>query len=203
MVQVSWWNWQTVFKMLKGRRSSTPSQKEKEKSSEKVTKKQQRSVSTSAIKGNNSAAANLTSLSFSSYTTQNDSQDNSINNNNNNSSNGNNGHAVENGDHGHWIDHVCETVVLVLNESGGLHFEVGGGADEGKFPFVGRQRMKPEEAGISVQSLSQNGEIRQTSDSRIPRATSVDTTEASTKIFLDSKRHLHWLFQIIKRHEMK
>ena len=145
--------------MLKGRRSSTPSQKEKEKSSEKVTKKQQRSVSTSAIKGNNSAAANLTSLSFSSYTTQNDSQDNSINNNNNNSSNGNNGHAVENGDHGHWIDHVCETVVLVLNESGGLHFEVGGGADEGKFPFVGRQRMKPEEAGISVQSLSQNGEI--------------------------------------------
>lgn len=143
--------------MLKGRRSSTPSQKEKEKSSDKLTKKQQRSVSTSAIKGNNTAAANLTSLSFSSYTTQLDSQDNSINN-NNNSSNNNNGHAVENGDSGHWIDRLCETVVLVLNESGGLHFEVGGGADEGKFPFIGRQRMKPEEAGISVQSLSQNGE---------------------------------------------
>jgi len=154
--------------MLKGRRSSTPSQKEKEKGSDKLTKKQQRSVSTSAIKGNNTASANLTSLSFSSYTTQLDSQDNSINNNNSSSSSGNNnnGHAVENGESGHWIDRLCETVVLVLNESGGLHFEVGGGADEGKFPFIGRQRMKPEEAGISVQSLSQNGE-----KSELPRIT--------------------------------
>jgi hypothetical protein len=46
-----------------------------------------------------------------------------------------------------------------LNENGGLHFDLVGGADEGKFPLIGGQRLKPEEAAITVQSLSQNGKL--------------------------------------------
>ena len=162
--------------MLKGRRSSTPSQKEKEKEkskAEKGNKKQGRSASTSAIKNNNNNSINNNtnaSASFSySLPNNNDKRDISSDGNNVNSYTNNNPDNSESsatmGGGQHWSDFVCETVLLVLNDGGGLHFEVLGGADEGRFPYVGPQHTSAEECGVTVQSLSPSGK---TSISRRP-----------------------------------
>ena len=45
----------------------------------------------------------------------------------------------------------------MLSEGGGLHFEVVGGADEGKFPYVGPVLSSAEESGVTIQSLSPSG----------------------------------------------
>ena len=122
-------------------------QKEKDKAADKSNKKQ-RSMSTSVLKNNNNIS-NVNSSLTSTYSLPNDNADSGLNNNNNG------GNVIDDGKH--WNNFVCETVVLVLNESVGLHFEVVGGADEGRFPYVGSVQARPEEAGISVQSLTQNG----------------------------------------------
>jgi hypothetical protein len=65
---------------------------------------------------------------------------------------------VPNGDQvKHWSEFVSETVLLVLHDAGGLHFDIVGGADEGKFPYIGPLKCSPEEAGVTVQSLSPSG----------------------------------------------
>ena len=153
--------------MLKSRRSSTPSQKEKEKEkskAEKGNKKQGRSASTSAIKNNNNNSINNNtnaSASFSYSLPNNDKRDISSDGNNVNSYTNNNPDNSESpatmGEGQHWSDFVCETVLLVLNDGGGLHFEVLGGADEGRFPYVGPQHTSAEECGVTVQSLSPSG----------------------------------------------
>jgi hypothetical protein len=133
--------------MLKGRRSSTPSQKEIEKS-EKSNKKQQRAASTSAIT-NNINNSNSSSHSLMNEMNRGDLSekivDISINN---------NIESSENGNYKHWSEIVCETVLLVLNEGGGLHFDVLGGADEGKFPYIGSLKSSAEDSGVTIQSLS-------------------------------------------------
>jgi hypothetical protein len=147
--------------MLKGRRSSTPSQnKEKEKSKDKSSKKQQRSASTSAIKINNNNNNSLNSNS--SVSLSNSLPNNGENYDQSNVDNYANNNAETSETAGqqqqqHWSDFVCETVLLVLNEGGGLHFEVVGGADEGKFPYVGPLHSSAEESGVTIQSLSPSG----------------------------------------------
>jgi len=152
--------------MLKGRRSSTPSQKEKEKEkskAEKGNKKQQRSASTSAIKNNNNNSINNNtnaSASFSYSLPNNDKRDISDGNNVDNYTNNNPDNPESSATLGggqHWSDFVCETVLLVLNDGGVLHFEVLGGADEGRFPYIGPQLTSAEECGVTIQSLSPSG----------------------------------------------
>ena len=150
--------------MLKGRRSSTPGQnKEKEKSKDKPNQKQQRSASTSAIKNNNNNNNNNSLNSNSSvslsYSLPNNGEsydqanvDNYANNNAETADS-----AGQQQQQQHWSDFVCETVLLVLSEGGGLHFEVVGGADEGKFPYVGPVLSSADESGVTIQSLSPSG----------------------------------------------
>ncbi len=150
--------------MLKGRRSSTPSQKEKDKK-DKPSKKEARSASTSVLRsataqnhhqGSSPNHKQSASFSYSTTETRTDSfaSDSYSNNVNNHSDQG------ESPRYGglHWSERLCETVLLVLNEAGSLHFEIEGGADDGKFPFIGPMLTSPEEAGVTVQSLTSSGE---------------------------------------------
>ena len=146
------------YKMLKGRRSSTPSQKEKEKSSGEKNKKQQRSASTSAIKNNNTINTNSSSTSFS-YSMPSDNGE--ILDKESNKCTNNNVENSESGNIKHWSKIVCETVLLVLNEGDGLHFKVAGGADEGRFPYIGSQCSSAEDSGVTVQSLSPTGKNKE------------------------------------------
>jgi len=152
-----------LYKMLKGRRSSTPSQRDKDKKG-KPLKKEIRSSSTSLLR------LTATSLNFSEpalnqrqigsfpYSTPepktNSSSTDSIPNNAKASLDSGEGVRFTNL---HWSEVLCETVLLVSNDASALHFEIEGGADDGKFPYVGPIHPLPEEEGITVQSYTSSG----------------------------------------------